>query len=272
MILDYMEYNKQVGNKGLNCREGENSNLFYSKRGWCNFCKSEVPKIRSNSIIDTDRLDDVVFFESEYIWQCDNCGWWEHSFESYMESDGTSYQIYKDWEVEVNSALLRSFEVGSKEVPIEILRRYICDNKDKVYNIHHKKMEELVGSIFKEHYNCDVHLVGKSHDGGKDLVLIESNDTKIVQVKRRITSDKVESVKEIRDLLGATLLSESRSCIFVTTADHFSSDAIKTRDRAIEKSIVDSYELYDFHSFMDLMELHKQPGKEEVWDNLIKLK
>lgn len=29
-------------------------------------------------------------------------------------------------------------------------------------------MKELTQEVFKEHYNCEVELVGKSHDGGKD--------------------------------------------------------------------------------------------------------
>lgn len=33
-------------------------------------------------------------------------------------------------------------------------------------------MEELVASIFRDHYDCEVQVVGKSNDGGVDLILI----------------------------------------------------------------------------------------------------
>lgn len=83
-------------------------------------------------------------------------------------------------------------------------------------------MEKLVASIFRKHFLCEMKEVGKSHDGGIDLIMIESENPTIIQVKGRKTSSRTESVKEIRDLLGATLPPGSSNCIFVTTADHFS--------------------------------------------------
>lgn len=270
MILDYSEYDKQYGAYGLNSFESKNRDLFYNKRGWCPFCQKEIPSVFNSSGLDIKRLKDVSFEESEKVWECDTCGWWEYSFYSYME-DQQLYQQFKDWEIKINSAILKKFELTSKEVPINILRKYISKNNDKIYNINDKKMEELVASVFKDHYNCDVRLVGKSHDGGIDLILIESEKSTIVQVKRRTVAEKVESVKEIRDLLGATLLAESRNCIFVTTANHFSKDSIKAKQLAISKEIVDTFELYDFNGFMKLMDLYKK-DEDKAWKKLIQSK
>jgi len=180
-------------------------------------------------------------------------------------NDDSGWEVnYKDWELTVNSAILREFEVGSNSIPIEVLKSYLSKNEDEIFHIHHKKMEELVASIFRNHYDCEVQIVGKSNDGGVDLILINSDKPTIVQVKRRTDRRKTESVKEIRDLIGATLLSDSRKCIFVTTADHFSESAIKARDCALTKSIVDSFELYDFSSFMSTLNLYKT-DRERAW-------
>ncbi|MBU3156333.1 restriction endonuclease [Clostridium estertheticum] len=181
-------------------------------------------------------MEDVSFEESEKVWECDTCRWWEHSLYSYMD-DQHKYQQFKDWENKINSAILKKFGLNSKEVTIITLRKYISENNDYIYNIKDKKMEELVASVFKEHYNCDVRLVEKSNDGGVDLILIQSGKSTIVQVKRRTVAEKVESVKEIGELLGATMLAESRNCIFVTTVNHFSKDAIKSKQLAISKEI-----------------------------------
>lgn len=87
------------------------------------------------------------------------------------------------------------------------------------------------------------------------MILINSDEPIIVQVKRRMDRRKTETVREIRDLIGATLLADSRKCIFVTTSDHFSKSAINARDCSLTKSIVDSFELYDFISLIEAAKL-----------------
>ena len=44
-----------------------------------------------------------------------------------------------------------------------------------------------------------------SGDGGKDLILIESDKSIVVQVKRRQSRHKTETASCVRDLIGATL-------------------------------------------------------------------
>jgi restriction system protein len=270
MILDYSHFNKYYGCYGLNSPQENNRELFFEKRGFCPFCKCSLEAIHVNSLVDVSTLVGVEWHKSEDIWECEKCGWWEYSFYSYMNDDSDLGVNYKDWELTVNSATLKEFEIGSNSIPIEVLKSYLSKNEYEIFHIHHKKMEELVASIFREHYDCEVKIVGKSNDGGVDLILINSDEPTIVQVKRRMDRRKTESVKEIRDLIGATLLSDSRKCIFVTTADHFSESAINTRDCALTKSIVDSFELYDFNSFMSTLNLYKT-DQQKAWLRMLKL-
>lgn len=51
-------------------------------------------------------------------------------------------------------------------------------------------MEELVASVFRDFYECEVEVVGKSNDGGVDVIVIDSDNPIMVQVKRRRNSIK----------------------------------------------------------------------------------
>lgn len=42
-------------------------------------------------------------------------------------------------------------------------------------------MEELVGSVFSSFYNCEAKIVGKSSDGGVDVILVDSDHPTMVQ-------------------------------------------------------------------------------------------
>lgn len=65
------------------------------------------------------------------------------------------------------------YHEDSLSVPIEVLNDYIYKNPEKIIHIHDKKMEELVGSVFSSFYNCEAKIVGKSSDGGVDVILVE---------------------------------------------------------------------------------------------------
>lgn len=132
--------------------------------------------------------------EYEYVIQCPQCGWWEHS---YIFSSDEIDEGIRATSIEVTQAILRTYEEDSKSVPITILNRYIAQNPEKIYGINDKKMEELVASVFKDFIDCDVTVVGKSHDGGKDLILLTGDKQIFIQVKRRTQASKVEPVSSI---------------------------------------------------------------------------
>lgn len=256
MVLDYKEHSLFKTEYGLNF-PGSLPLQFFGKLGWCPFCAKDASVIHNKNT--------SFYYEfgprrdmTEDVWQC-SCGWWQIRYFSYME-DEPEYgeQEYKDWQSIIHSAQLRKFDIGAKDIPIDILRSYLCQHENKIYNINDKKMEELVASVFREHFDCEVRIVGKSHDGGVDLLMIDGKEQTAVQVKRRESPNKTESVKEVRDFLGATLISDSTKSIFVTTADHFSRDAINTRDKIIEKKFVQSFDLLDYRSFMDMLQLHTE--------------
>lgn len=268
MILDYSQYINREGHRGLmnNIYRYQNDDMYGTPLGVCPFCnKQQAILIHNVDIIDRPMWLDGTFRETEMIWKCPNCGWWEYHYQNQSDAMNEGLRFS---EIKIRTAVLRKYELGDKHIPIHILNDYIQKNPEKIYGIHHGKMEELTQSVFREHYNCEVELVGKSHDGGKDLILVNSDDPIIVQVKRRTQPDKVEPVSTIRELLGATQLAEARSCIFVSTADHFSGPAVAAAEKALQLKLVDRYDLIDYHSFIDMLNL--QQNKDiSPWKGLI---
>ena len=132
-------------------------------------------------------------------------------------------------------------------------------------------MEELVADVFKDFVDCEIRLVGKSHDGGKDLILLDGDKQTFVQVKRRTRNEKTEPVSSIRDLIGASVIGDANACVFVTTADHFSIHAKNAAQKVVEKKILDSFELIDYHRFVDILKLQKKSYPKE-WEVLLRLK
>jgi len=266
MILDYNEYVTQSEQYGLNTgpKRSDEKSLFFHKREFCVFCNKRTEKVYSDPGVDTDTLPGVGWHKINGVFTC-SCGWWEHTFYGYLDGEN---QGFKDWAFEIDSAILRKYNIDSNELPIQSLREYLVKKADDIYQIHNSKMEELVASVLGEHFTCEAHVVGKSHDGGVDLILVESDCPIIVQVKRRKRRGKVEPVRLIRELIGATLLKGSKECVFVTTADHFSNEAIKARNMALEKNIVRRFDLIDINKFINLLQLNKV-NNTPPWKTLI---
>lgn len=272
MILDYSDFIYREASKGIenhNFRE-KNINLFYDKKGICPFCNVEI----DNRIIEnSDDHPDAdwlfgTFHEWEYVSRCPQCGWWEYIYQNSSDAilDGIRLS-----ELKITTSVLRKYEIDDKNISINVLSKYIKDNPDKIYNIHHRKMEELVQSVLKEHYDCEVKLVGKSHDGGKDLILIYNDNPTIIQVKRRTKPNMTKGVSKIRELLGTTILAEANSCMFVTTAEHFSPMAIEEAKKAEEIKVVDKFDLVDCQRFLDMLQLHTITDNEP-WLKALQLK
>lgn len=268
MILDYSQYIGYRGEDGIvNFKSVNNTlNKLQEKSGFCPFCKKKINNIIHYKM--NNKIEWCSGVEYETVIQCEQCGWWEHSYT--FSSDDIDEGL-RATSVELTQAILRSYDIGSKSIPIEVLNKYIAENPRKIYGINDKKMEELVASVFKDFIDCEIKIVGKSHDGGKDLILLNGEKQTFVQVKRRMRDDKVENVSCIRDLIGASIIGDADACIFVTTADHFSKPAQDAAKKAVEKKILDSFDLIDYNSFISMLNLQRKKYPKE-WEGLLKIK
>lgn len=268
MIFDYSQYIESRGDEGIvNFKTVDNTlKKLEEKRGFCPFCKKKI----DNRIYykKNNKIEWCSAVEYESVIQCQLCGWWEHS---YTFSSDDICDGLRATSVTLTQAILRSYDIDSKIVPIDILNKYIAKHPEKIYGINDGKMEELVASVFKDFMDCEIKIVGKSHDGGKDLILLNGEKQTFVQVKRRTQANKVENVSCIRDLIGASVIGDADACIFVTTADHFSKPAQVAVQKVVEKKILDSFELIDYHRFVDMLNLQKENYPRE-WENLLRIR
>lgn len=231
----------------------------------CPFCKSSTNKKHENFLNENPNwLGGGRHFVNEYVSCCDGCGWWR--IHTYKETDGDIEGI----STIIKNAVLKKYDLHSKDVPIKALQEYLRNNFDDVIHIHDRQMEKLVQSVFSEHFSCEVEHVGKSHDGGIDLILVQSDSPTVIQVKRRRSLSHVEGVSGIRELLGATLLKGSKNCIYVSTCNKFSDASIETAAQAVDLGILESYALYDFSRFSDALKLTKA-SNPEPWREFLEI-
>lgn len=269
MILDYSSFIKYEATKGIvNDKPIKKSiELFYAQDGICPFCNTKAETRVNNSKHDTPEWLFGTFDEYETVYQCPSCGWWEYIYQN--QSDAIIDGIRASDKEKVAS-VLKKYDITDKRIPTEVLSNYIDKNPSKIHAINPTAMELLVKSVFKDFYSCEVHHIGKSHDGGIDLLLIQNDNPTIIQVKRREFPNSVEPVKTIRELLGVSYFNDSKSCIFVSTADHFSKQAEKFANQSISKGKVDSFELINRENFLSMLNLTKK-DVSETWKQFIKL-
>lgn len=232
----------------------------------CPFCKSSTNKPHESTRHETPTwLGGGRYYENEYVSCCSECGWWR--IHTYMETDGYVEGI----STIIKNAVLKKYDLSSKDVPIKTLQEYLRKNFDDVIHIHDSQMEKLVQSVFSEHFSCEVEHLGKSHDGGIDLILVQSDTPTVIQVKRRRSLSHVEGVSGVRELLGATLLKGSKNCIYVSTCSKFSNPSSQAAERAVDLGILESYELYDFSRFSDVLKLTNFTNPEP-WRKFLEIK
>ncbi len=272
MIFDYREYITERGCQGIvNFKEYNENNDLFKHNSVCPFCKRKI-----KNIVFSDHYSgypdwlEGQYSESENVIQCPNCGWWEYKFQNFSDAilDGIRAS-----DIEYKSAILKQYENDSKELPLELVRQAVKKNSNVLCELNPNKLEDLVRSVLGDFYpGCKVYHFGKTRDGGKDGLLVDENGKQfLIQVKRRQNSNSTESVAPIRELIGVSVLEKNTNgCIFVSTAAKYSQDAISTARLAVEKRVVESFELInrdDFCKYVDLT-TDKMP---DAWEGLLKV-
>ena len=271
-IFSYEDYlsDSAFADRSLGARNLANDNplkLFDSyKDAICPFCKTSTNEVHKKSLLDfPEWLENGYYLRNESVFYCNKCGWWR--IRTYKETTGDLLATSS----EIKNAVLRKYDLSDKNIPIQCLQNYLKNKFDDVIHIHEKQMEKLVQSVFSEHFTCNVEHIGKSHDGGIDLILVQSNKPIVVQDKRRMKLSHVEGVSGIRELLGATLLKGSKNCIYVSTSQRFSEQSKIAAQKSVEDGHLESYELYDFSRFSEALKLTKRTN-HEPWLKFLEIK
>lgn len=261
-----------VESVSLNATIGEVETLdpFFERTGWCPYCREQAPMVYSVSgrrLDDQDWLMHGSEFHAVHAFSCPGCGWWdiEHALRFDLEMALVVHRTF-------THGILKSYDVMDRDVPVERLRQVVEARTELLNQMHPAKMEELVGSVLGDFYDIDeVTHCGRSHDGGIDLVLVQSANPIAVQVKTRRTPNKGESVAAVRDFLGAMIIREFTSGVFVTTANRFSAESRNAARSVLSKKQVVMFELVDRNRFLDMLRETSEERIEPWREHLPKL-
>lgn len=230
-----------------------NAQHYKGASGICPFCKTPM----------SIALERPAYAESNKVWICQICGWWE--LERIFSSGGVQNDVA--YAAIHHQACVKKFDVNSSKAPTDALVDHLKKRPDTVYGVNKKKMEEVVQYVFSSFFKCKVTHCGKSHDGGVDLIMIDADEPTLIQVKCRESKEAVEPISQIRDFLGAMWINQSKKGAFMSTADHFSVESVKTINEMLSKGLLTSFDLIDFKRFVDMLKTVQSP-KEAIWDNL----
>ena len=209
----------------------------------CHYC---------NSLLSTEELKgDGKTVRSIYLQVCPNCGWWNTDQELYSEYDSISEgDIARSIPRRGN---LRQFTVSGSDAPIEALRQHLARHPEQLFLISPTKLEHLVSEVFADFMHCEAIHVGGPHDGGIDIILVNSAHCRyVIQVKRRSSPAAVESVSGIREFVGAMILRGALRGIYVTTATRYSAAATATATAAKQRDVVQFLELVDSAKLIEI--------------------
>ena len=190
-------------------------------------------------------------WHSERIVICANCGWWCALKKSSTASDsgGVMDNYY------LARGLLKAMDVSNISAPLEELQAYLVAKYSARFDLHPKRLEDIVGSVFSAH-GYQVRATSYSGDEGIDLFVLdgESNDAVGVQVKRYRNKIKAE---QIRAFTGALMLARLTRGIFVTT-----SSFQRGAEKATEKLGTLEYhvDLWDAETFYDRLSIARAPS------------
>lgn len=228
---------------------------FFSRRGYCPFCRKDTDVVFDDS--DYSGFGSTDFIAHITIWECRRCGWWECKEKSSEEVDLIDKVNTINWET-LRYSIVKRYNVADTDPPIKELVEVLRKNKDLLYTIEPHKLETVAQYVFSSYFDCEVKHVGRSHDGGIDLIVAKSDNPILVQVKRRGRSDSTESVSTVREFIGAVYLKNAANGIVLSTAKRFSKEARLSAQQMVDDRKFVRFDLIDFERFCAMLDVIKK--------------
>ncbi len=264
IVLDYSDYYEDKYEYSRNGRNGNihekpykdpnDINKFFKKRGYCPFCGKNMPIVFKNKRSNTIGEE---LWEFITIWECNTCGWWEYSYKFSEELDLGDEVSTKNWDT-LRHGIVKKFNISDKQIPIDTLMSEIVKNQSVLYDINPYKLEDIAKVVFSAYYNCEVKHVGKTGDGGTDLIIVQSDDPILVQVKCRENPEHIELVKGIREFVGTMYIEDAHKGIYLSTAKEFSRGCKKTSEQLLSNRKFDTFDLVNYEKFCSMLGVIKK--------------
>jgi restriction system protein len=151
-------------------------------------------------------------------------------------------------------------DLANINAPLQEINDLPLARFDLRFEIHPRKFEELVASVFQQ-IGYDAAATAYHADGGIDVVLHgDGVGTAGVQVKRY--RDRIEA-EQIRAFAGALVLGGYTRDVFVTTSS-FRSGAVASAQRFAGRGV--PIELLDADKFYDALKMARRPPYEDFED------
>ena len=204
--------------------------------------------------IDDIEIQDVVPQDGVDCFCCPLCGWWSISKFMWVYSYNELWQMY--YGAVGSLKHLKPLDICAQ---VNEVRNYLSLNYQYRFQMHPRKLEEVVASIFKSS-GYRTELTNYSNDGGIDVILSDRNEEIIgIQIKRHKNSIRID---QIRSFIGALVLGDITKGIFVTTS-RFQSGAYDilsaANNRGIQLNLVDAEKLYDLLRISQISDLNLYP-------------
>jgi restriction system protein len=230
------------------CRQPEELWLGHT---CCRFCRQKYLEIlhsTQSSKTNTRKSDHL----NKRLFVCQTCGWWKadglHSLDFLYRGEPThNAQTHYG-----AAASLSELSLDDISVPLDDVRSYLLAKYEKRFEMAPKLFEETVASVFRD-IGYEAVVVGRSGDGGIDIILERGQETIGVQIKRY--SDAIE-VEQIRSLVGALVLKGMTCGVFVTTSKFRRGAKLAEKAYATQGYKI---KLIDAERFYDALKIAKRP-------------
>ena len=110
--------------------------------------------------------------------------------------------------------------------------------------------------------------MGRSGDGGKDLIVLDSDEPILVQIKRRHNPNTVELLNGVREFVGTLFIENSRRGIYISTAQRFSKGSKNTIKKVLNERKLDYFEFIDYNKLCSLIDM--TPLAAPKWKEFVK--
>jgi restriction system protein len=173
----------------------------------CIYCRTKLIRFPSRQAISAHRR--LIFQLS----LCACCGWWSvYRVHQGEHPETPEFECYAG-----AIGCLKELDLTDISIPLAEVRSYLAAKSDRLTQIHPKRFEDVVCSVFSD-LGWHARVTAYSGDGGIDVILDGPSKKPIgVQVKRSGKHRRGEA-EQIRALAGAMLVNGMTKGIFVTTS------------------------------------------------------
>lgn len=233
-------------------------NKFFISENICPFCNIKLSTVlfATNSCTMTTDM-----FTTYIVKECPHCRWWTYKIQFEERSSTTCLNTDERY-----YGIIKEYKPQDKQIPINVLSSELKKRPELLYDIDSYKLEELCQDILKGVYDCEVIHVGKTGDGGKDLLVLNSDSPIVVQVKRRTNPNHIEIIDKVRELVGTLYIEDYRKGLFISTAKDFSKGSKKLANDLLSSRKVDYFEYINYDKLCSLIKNHNE---EKPWKKIV---